>query len=159
MVLPICSFSRAACRTAAFSFTKHNVRTALNGQYKRTFSSSPPPKVGVEKVVRVIRKGTADGKGAATAETGTQTWLQRFLAHKEIPPRSTFAWYREMLLISTVFGITGTSTMVLVSGWFGCQCQRACSVRRQMNLGAILFFEILYFLTFRSFGFDRSALL
>jgi hypothetical protein len=42
------------------------------------------------------------------------TILRNFLAHKEMPPRYTFQWYREMLLICTVFGITGTSTMILV---------------------------------------------
>jgi hypothetical protein len=31
-----------------------------------------------------------------------------------MPPRKTFAWYKEMVLICTVFAITGTSTMMLV---------------------------------------------
>jgi hypothetical protein len=38
---------------------------------------------------------------------------QRFLAPKEMPERNTFAWYKEMALICTVFGITGTSTMMV----------------------------------------------
>lgn len=38
---------------------------------------------------------------------------QKFLAPKEIPPRGTFGWYREMALICTVFGITGSSTMMV----------------------------------------------
>lgn len=42
------------------------------------------------------------------------TFLQRWMAPKEIPPRNTPRWYAEMLLICTVFAITGTSTMVLV---------------------------------------------
>jgi hypothetical protein len=31
-----------------------------------------------------------------------------------MPPRHTGAWYREMVLICTVFAVTGSSTMVLV---------------------------------------------
>ena len=33
---------------------------------------------------------------------------------KEIPPKGTLKWYGEMVLICTVFAITGTSTMVMV---------------------------------------------
>jgi hypothetical protein len=33
-----------------------------------------------------------------------------------MPPRWTFTWYREMVLLCTVFAITGSSTMVLVCG-------------------------------------------
>lgn len=44
------------------------------------------------------------------------SFLQRFLGPKEMPPRWTFTWYREMVLLCTVFAITGSSTMVLVSG-------------------------------------------
>lgn len=43
-----------------------------------------------------------------------QTFLQKFLAPKPMPPRNTPAWYREMTLICTVFAITGSSTMFLV---------------------------------------------
>ena len=42
------------------------------------------------------------------------SFLQRFLAPKEMPPRGTLRWYGEMVLLCTVFGITGSSTMVLV---------------------------------------------
>lgn len=42
------------------------------------------------------------------------SFLQRFLAPKPMPPRNTPRWYAEMVLICTVFAITGTSTMVLV---------------------------------------------
>lgn len=40
--------------------------------------------------------------------------LQRFLGPKIMPERGTTQWYREMVLLCTVFAITGTSTMVLV---------------------------------------------
>jgi hypothetical protein len=40
-----------------------------------------------------------------------------------MPERNTAAWYREMLLICTVFGITGSSTMLLVSfGYSNSRC-------------------------------------
>jgi hypothetical protein len=42
------------------------------------------------------------------------TFLQRYMAPKEMPPRNTAKWYFEMVLLCTVFAITGTSTMVLV---------------------------------------------
>ena len=44
-----------------------------------------------------------------------QTWLQRFLGPKPMPTRYSFHWYREIFLICTIFAITGTSTMLLVS--------------------------------------------
>jgi hypothetical protein len=48
-------------------------------------------------------------------KTVKQKWLQRFLGPKPMPTRYTFQWYREVFLICTVFAITGTSTMLLVS--------------------------------------------
>ena len=44
-----------------------------------------------------------------------QTWLQKFLSLKEMPEKYSMQWYREMVLICTVFAITGSSTMFLVS--------------------------------------------
>lgn len=40
-------------------------------------------------------------------------WV-RWTAPREMPPRYTLRWYGEVVLICTVFGITGTSTMLLV---------------------------------------------
>ena len=45
-------------------------------------------------------------------------YLQWWMSPKEIPPRWTFKWYGEMVLICTVFAITGTSTMVMVRFMF-----------------------------------------
>lgn len=45
----------------------------------------------------------------------SKTFWQKFLAPKPMPERHTAAWYREMLLICTVFGITGSSTMIVRS--------------------------------------------
>jgi len=44
----------------------------------------------------------------------SMSFLQRWMAPKEMPPRNTPRWYAEMVLLCTVFAITGTSTMVLV---------------------------------------------
>ncbi len=64
-------------------------------------------------------EGSATNIGAQqvvdSATSTNPTFLQRFLAPKEIPPRGSFGWYREMVLICTVFAITGSSTMMLVS--------------------------------------------
>jgi hypothetical protein len=43
----------------------------------------------------------------------SQAW-NKFLGPKPMPERWTVPWYREMVVICTVFAITGSSTMVLV---------------------------------------------
>jgi hypothetical protein len=64
------------------------------------------------KHVRFFSVGSKNSGGESTVTK--VSFLQRFLGPKPMPPRSTFAWYREMVLICTVFAITGTSTMMLV---------------------------------------------
>lgn len=67
-------------------------------------------------------KTGSSAKEASKSETSkglnqsgfSQMW-NRFIGPKEMPPRWTAAWYREMVLVCTVFAITGSSTMVLVS--------------------------------------------
>lgn len=76
---------------------KHNVNTF---RFKMTQNSKVSPNESI-------------GESVKTAEKQS-TFLQRYMAHKEIPPRNTAKWYFEMVLICTVFAITGTSTMVLV---------------------------------------------
>lgn len=51
--------------------------------------------------------------GEAKKETGFEKWLQWFLGPKPMPERYTFAWYREMTLICTVFAVTGSSTLAV----------------------------------------------
>jgi len=61
--------------------------------------------------------GKIEGTGASVSREPAiknDSWWQRWLAPKEMPERHTFAWYREMLLICTVFAITGSASMVLV---------------------------------------------
>ena len=57
---------------------------------------------------------SAGGGGGKPQPPTTPTFLQRWMAPKDMPPRWTLRWYGEMVLICTVFAITGTSTMVLV---------------------------------------------
>ena len=57
---------------------------------------------------------SGNGGGGAKPPSSNQTFLQKWMAPKEMPPRWTLRWYGEMALLCTVFAITGTSTMVLV---------------------------------------------
>ena len=56
---------------------------------------------------------TTTGASSSESSSSLKSWWQRYTAPKVIPERGTFAWYREMALICTVFGITGTSSMVV----------------------------------------------
>ena len=56
-------------------------------------------------------------RGLSSSSPPPESFWTRFLAPKEMPARWTTAWYQEMALICTVFAITGSSTMMLVSGF------------------------------------------
>ena len=62
-----------------------------------------------------VSNKAANSETVSTKEGSNTTALQRWLGHKEMPPRGTGRWYAEMVLLCTVFAITGTSTMMLVS--------------------------------------------
>lgn len=85
---------------ATVSFSRSSNLSTYNTLIRRRFTTKKP------EADRVAKE--------ATASTDKTTFLQRFLGPKEMPPRWTFAWYREMVLLCTVFAITGSSTMVLV---------------------------------------------
>ncbi|KAL3784664.1 hypothetical protein HJC23_012180 [Cyclotella cryptica] len=57
---------------------------------------------------------TNNNTHSQTTTTTTPTFLQNFLGPKPMPPRHTPKWYREVILLCTVFAITGSSTMFLV---------------------------------------------
>ena len=85
----------------------------------RSKHSTPP---GQSRIIPLIRRRhlTTDSP-SKSANNGSQnkesqTWLQRFLGPKPMPPRNTMAWYKEIALICTVFGITGSSTMMVSIG-------------------------------------------
>jgi hypothetical protein len=69
--------------------------------------TSTPKQSAKETINQDVKAGTENVSGIAGV------W-KRFIGPKEMPPRWTVAWYGEMVLICTVFAITGTSTMVLV---------------------------------------------
>lgn len=58
-----------------------------------------------------------------TSSTPKQSWTQWWLAEKPLPPRYTLPWVAEMGLITTVFAITGTSTMIIVRPAVSNLCQ------------------------------------
>mmetsp|Transcript_23963 Transcript_23963/g.36936 ORF Transcript_23963/g.36936 Transcript_23963/m.36936 type:complete len:192 (+) Transcript_23963:27-602(+) len=63
---------------------------------------------------RFTTNGGASSKDPKGGREQQMTFLQKWMAPKEMPPRYTPQWYGEMILICTVFAITGTSTMVVV---------------------------------------------
>jgi len=112
------SFTRSSTHRAgmssfpSFSSTFTRIQSQTNKVYSpHCRMSSNQTKKAVENVVNVSKSKV--GETSATT-ANTTTFLQRWTAHKEIPPRGTLKWYGEMVLICTVFAITGTSTMVLV---------------------------------------------
>lgn len=76
----------------------------------RRFSSSG----GMKSPKRSVISGTKDSTSREPVMPFSQ-FLKSYLQPKPMPDRWSSAWYREMALICTVFAITGSSTMVLVS--------------------------------------------
>jgi hypothetical protein len=81
-----------------------------------------PPSLWVPFSQRIMKRTFSQGAQKETSKEAItkaeqvveQTFSQRFLGPKVMPERGTAQWYREMVLLCTVFAITGTSTMVLV---------------------------------------------
>ena len=123
--------TNAACRTStrsngSISKMSSHISAPFVNSYRSTFSSGSINASKLLQRARYLSSGggkkatgqsTAGGKGAAEAKT---TFLQRWMGPKEMPPRWTLRWYGEMVLICTVFAITGSSTMVLVSAYVSC---------------------------------------
>jgi hypothetical protein len=62
-----------------------------------------------------VKEGVKKEASNDMSSSGFSQMWNRFIGPKEMPPRWSATWYREMVLICTVFAITGSSTMVLVS--------------------------------------------
>ena len=77
--------------------------------YKRWNSTN---KVNTKSTVSPKQSPSPSTQSQST--TKSKSFIQNFLGPKDMPPRNTFLWYREMILLSTVFAITGSSTMFLV---------------------------------------------
>ena len=73
----------------------------------RRLLTSTPKQPSKEKITQEVKPGAENVSGFSGV-------FQRFIGPKEMPPRWTTAWYGEMVLICTVFAITGTSTMIMV---------------------------------------------
>ena len=73
-------------------------------------------KLRLSPSIRSFGTGKSEGeaKGTVRLMDSLKQATAKFLGPKEMPPRWTFAWYREMVLICTVFAVTGSSTMMLV---------------------------------------------
>lgn len=63
----------------------------------------------------ILRRWSSNNlKHDKQSQQQSTTFLERFLGPKPMPPRYTLKWYAEMILLCTVFGITGSTTMVIV---------------------------------------------
>ena len=86
---------------------------------KVALASLKTPLLSVSRSPFPVRAGarrfltTSNNKQSGIKHSISKAWTN-YTAPKEMPPRWTTPWYAEMILISTVFAITGTSTMVLV---------------------------------------------
>lgn len=97
----------------SFNPTMSRLNVGAKPKQNRLFFSSKLNNTSKNAVNKVESSAAADTGETASQET-MSTW-QRFLAPKPMPERQTAAWYRELLLICTVFGITGSSTMLVRS--------------------------------------------
>ncbi|KAG7364515.1 hypothetical protein IV203_037788 [Nitzschia inconspicua] len=75
-------------------------------QTTRQFSKTTTDKAAKETISKM--KETSDSTSSLSS------FWKWYLGPREMPPRWTLPWYREIVLICTVFAITGSSTMVLV---------------------------------------------
>ena len=117
-------FCSAPC-TRGF-FTRSSISAAgrqnLTSAIRSLTSGKPPSASRFEKIIKVVPK-------EAEPPSRLQTMIKNFLGPKPMPERHTAAWYGEMLLICTVFAITGSSTMLLVSSWWNeCESQQYFAV-------------------------------
>jgi hypothetical protein len=99
-----------------FSTTQH---FALRTSRMPSWQPHPPARNGNRRFLTTNKNSGTSKQAKETANeqglkyTFSQSW-QRFTGARSMPERWTLPWYREMVLISTVFAITGSSTMVVV---------------------------------------------
>jgi hypothetical protein len=101
---------------------------------KRMFTV--PPKQGTSSAAK--QGETMDGGFSSRL---SQAW-NRFIGPKEMPPRWTPRWYGEVFLICTVFAITGSSTMILVSCTTALPCQHLNLCPFESNDASHMFVDI-----------------
>ena len=91
--------------TQRFSLRKSSFSRKLSSSIKKTTEKA------LDKSAKTVRQSEAVTGG----KQQKKSFLSQWIAPREMPPRGTLTWYGEMCLICTVFAVTGTSTMVMVS--------------------------------------------
>jgi len=112
----LCSSPTTTNKTTSFSQLA-NIRRCIN--YNNNNNSSSNTRSCYKRWNSTNKASTKQSPPSSppppsTTTTQNKTFIQNFLGPKDMPPRNTFQWYREMILLSTVFAITGSSTMFLV---------------------------------------------
>jgi len=95
-------FSTLRCSRLLLPITSRSSTSSCNYSSQRTHHAM------------LRRWNSNNAKDNTSKQQQSTTFLERFLAPKTMPPRYTPKWYAEMMLICTVFGITGSTTMVVV---------------------------------------------
>ena len=95
-------FSTLRCSRLLLPITSRSSTSSCNYSSQRTHHAM------------LRRWNSNNAKDSTSKQQQSTTFLERFLAPKTMPPRYTPKWYAEMMLICTVFGITGSTTMVVV---------------------------------------------
>jgi hypothetical protein len=122
------TLTRSSPRPAFLSLARmQNYRTPIPSIFYIQQMSSLSKNIGARSTSRQFSKSMMDKatkdtasstKKSAAEQSSTSSSFAKFcywyLGEKTMPPRWTLPWYREMILICSVFAITGSSTMVLV---------------------------------------------
>ena len=105
------SISRSLLFSSRFNNNISKKLTNIRCNNNKKYNSSSQPSYCISKRWKGdTAESTKSNKGSSSSSNGG--FLQRFLAPKPMPPKYTTKWYGEMVLICTVFGITGSSTWV-----------------------------------------------
>lgn len=107
------------CRYAHFPTTPRTIFSteSIKKYAISRFLSTGGAKSGKGNINSMTQEALKSVKKSASeppVSTFSKFW-KAFLAPKPMPERWSAAWYQEMVLVCTVFAITGSSTMVLVS--------------------------------------------
>ena len=91
------------------------VRGSWKVQHRSSSSNGGPNRLPDAKTTEINQaKSVNSNNGNVNPEnTGSLTMWQKFLAPKPMPERYSASWYREIVLICTVFAITGSTTMIV----------------------------------------------
>jgi len=106
-------------QSASSSSLKSSVGVRINAGARRYFSKNETFATRGNKEIKsnesTSSSSSVPNNNAMNEIKSNASFWQKWTSAKEMPERGTMQWYKEMVLICTVFGITGSSTMVLVS--------------------------------------------